>query len=61
MYLNDLETALKNFEIAPTTQSSTSVESDSTNMDTVNDPERFGLKNTDQDNIFTYDDSTSKE
>ena len=43
-----------------TTQSSTSVESDSTNMDTVNDPERFGLKNTDQDNIFTYDDSTSK-
>jgi hypothetical protein len=42
------------------TQSSTSVESDSTNMDTVNDPERFGLKNTDQDNIFTYDDSTSK-
>ena len=42
------------------TQPSTSVESDSTNMDTVNDPERFGLKNTDQDNIFTYDDSTSK-
>jgi len=43
-----------------TTQSSTSVESDSTNMDTVNEVERFGLKNTDQDNVFTYDDSTAK-
>jgi hypothetical protein len=47
------------------TQSSTDVFTeastmDSTNLDTVEDPTRFGLKNTDDLNVFTYNDKNAK-
>jgi hypothetical protein len=53
-YLNDLEAALKNFETAPTTQSSTSVKTDlETKLD---DDSIYELDETDRVNIFTYND-----
>jgi hypothetical protein len=43
-----------------TTQPSTSVETDSTNIDTVSEPRRLGLKTTDVEGMFTYNDAGAK-
>ena len=42
------------------TQPSTSVETDSTNIDTVSEPRRLGLKTTDVEGMFTYNDAGAK-
>ena len=59
-YLNDLEAALKNFETAPTTQSSASVVTDENTADTSTEVKRLGLKSTDKNGVFTYNDSNAK-
>jgi len=41
-------------------QPSTGVENDSTNMDTVSEPKRLGLKSTDTVGIFSYNDTNAK-
>ena len=43
-----------------TTQPATSIESDSTNIDTVSEPRRLGLKTTDVEGMFTYNDAGAK-
>jgi hypothetical protein len=47
-------------KVRATTQPSTSVESDSTNIDTVSEPRRLGLKTTDVEGMFTYNDAGAK-
>jgi hypothetical protein len=51
----------KEYEMRDTpTESSTESIIDSTNMDTVEEPVRLGLKNTDDPNMFTYNDTNAK-
>jgi len=55
----DAPTVGRELVIYPT-QPSTSFESDSTNIDTVSEPRRLGLKTTDIEGVFTYNDAGAK-
>jgi len=51
---------LQGLKLAQKRLSGTEVTTDSTNLDTVEEPKRLGLKNTDDLNVFTYNDKNAK-